>query len=303
MEALDEAERDLAEKQEEYRALYDLLPESRGKSESAALEKAFASYDRLLDRFREQVGSEDESKEKIEELTAALKRLKSLQFDFRESVWAHRGPSTQPGLNELLGLLADRKKEAILLHIDREWVRLKGQLELLDTLPDFLKPIVGELLSEYRGMLHTTVELLEADGDWSDLEELREQFVEWGDEYSCHDLGGLYRKYSDLPTAFPDVNFALNARLLYLDGYIIEELSDHAFSEAARELKRAAKWVAADESLESPQQVAYLRCQGSLEGILSQAKSADTAAECRELGQACLPIVAEMRSYQRRFSY
>lgn len=299
---LDDAEAKLCQSHDKYRDLYKFLPAHRRERDHASLDRAFEQHARIIDNLRESLSSPSGYEEQLTQFYHSLRNLKMMQFDFREVVWGHTGPSSHPGLNELLRIIESQDEDALSNHLEHEWDRLDFQDEASERLPPLLRPIFKELFEDLRVMLESLVEALEEPDCWSVIEEIKEDLLEWGLDYSRHDIDGLRDRCSGAPTGFPDVNFTLNARRLYLEDYIPEELSDFANNRARNSLARYAKWVKDNQDLMLEHQADYLKLQKSLNDLLPMIRKAPTLQHVYRLGKMCIPIVEKMAKYQRRFS-
>lgn len=295
---LNEARQDLVQKMEEHRGLYRLLPSHRYENDSQALEAAFARYDAKLAECQSAL----DQPASLESLLEALDHLKGVQFDFKEIIWSSAGPSTHPGLNELLVLMDQENKTAVLAHLEREAERVEMQEALFSRLPFSLRAIMQDLLSQLRPLLQTTAERVKEESLWCDMIGLKKELKNWGKRYSQYDMGGLHLKYSGHPTEFPDVNFALNSRRLFLENYIGEEVTEFAFRRAQRALDKVARAVRTERRFRSEQKNRYHRHHASVESLLDRAQVTTNLHELRELGSACIPIVARLNQYQKAFS-
>ncbi|HIB64492.1 MAG TPA: hypothetical protein EYO33_05105 [Phycisphaerales bacterium] len=297
MALLDRADEELMAQQADYRELYKHLPQ-----EGRELEDAFHHYTRLLDNFRELLSTQDAPEERVQELLEALKHLKGLQFDFKEKLWASRGPSTHPGLNELLVFLKGKDEDALYAHIKSEGKRVEAQDRILSSQPEFVRETLTSLIDEYYDLLQDIVESMEEGA----LSEERDDFLErlklWGDEYSCHDINGLRLKYDSHPTAIPDVNFCLNMRRLYLEEFVSGHLFDHSFESARAELRQVMDWVETDERVSLGDKSQYKKLHQIILERLEDVARAKSLEDLKEVGQACVGVCDEANGWQIRFS-
>lgn len=297
MALLDRADEELMAQQADYRELYKHLPR-----DGRELEDAFNHYTRLLDNFRELLSTQEAPEDRVQELLEALRHLKGLQFDFKEKLWASRGPSTHPGLNELIVLLKGSDEDALYAHIKSEGKRVEGQDRILDSQPEFVRAELTSLIDEYYDSLRDILESMEEGA----LTEERDDFVErlqlWGDEYSCHDINGLRLKYDAHPTALPDVNFCLNMRRLYLEEFVSGHLFDHSFESARTELKRVMDWVETDERVSLSDKSRYKKLHVTILERLEDVARAKDLDDLKEVGQGCVAVCDEANGWQIRFS-
>lgn len=297
MALLDRAEEELLDQQGEYRELYKHLPE-----EGKKLEDAFNHYTRLLDNFRELLSTQETPQERIDELLDALKSLKGLQFDFHETLWASRGPSTHPGLNQLLALLQSDDEEAIYSHIKSEGKRVEAQDQVLAKQPSFLRQPLESLIDEYYELLRDLIEVIDEGTLAEEREDLEDKLRVWADEYSCHDLEGLRQKYSAHPTVIPDINFCLNVRRLYLEEYVSGHLFDHVFENTMSELQNVMTWVEKDPDIQLLEKSQYKREHTKVVQLVDDIARAKSLDSLKEVGQACVSPCEALDAWQKRFS-
>lgn len=299
LELLDQTEEELQASLRKYRDLYrKVTPHLQDR-----LEKAFDNYLRLLDNFRERLSVTDDYEERLEQLLQGLRTLKGTQFDFREELWQSSGPSTHPGVNQLISLLAARNEEALPEHVEREWERLEAQEKLLETQPDFLKAVFQTLFKELRALLDEIVELLEDGDPWDDLEEIKGELWEWALDYSAHDVEGLYKKCCTAPTQLPMVNYALNARRLYLEGFLTREFYNHIAQLALKELSKFAAWIQSQQDrLDAHHVTEYYEVNSRLGQMLDVLGRISEVEQVRQLGQAFVPPANRLYALRLRCS-
>jgi hypothetical protein len=161
----------------------------------------------------------------------------------RYAAWAARGPSSHGGVNELLLILQcledgeaaeDDWKSCLVTELDR----LQHQAELLEHLPEPLAGPKGELLGELQSWLE--VALADSEDDARDWPDMAEELEQWGLNYSLYDVDFLMKRYSDVPTEMPVVNFALNSQRLYLDELAAAEVVDFALAHAVEAVEASS---------------------------------------------------------------
>lgn len=199
------------------------------------MQAAYASYGRLIARGEEAIADQAALSEVLEELRLAGHKLGQARAGLREIGWAARGPSSHPGANEILALMAglarqEPLEDALETVLERELDRVGLQLGDLGSLPDFIREPQQELLSELAEWLR---EMLQAPVDGTrDWEALGQELEQWASDYSSFDLDFMLRRYSAVPTAHPWVNFALNCRRLDLEELIPGEMVGYAIGRA-----------------------------------------------------------------------
>ena len=136
-----------------------------------------------------------------------------------------------------------------------EAARFEHQVQYYQELPDFIAVAMEELLPEYRDILETISHLPDLEDE--QFEELFQRLEEWGQNYMFYDLAFLQKRYSQVPTQIPALNFALNCQMLFLDELINGDMVDYAIEYASETIQSGSEKFLQEHSLSALEKHTY----------------------------------------------
>lgn len=260
---------------------------------------SFTVLDERLAKAEKEIQNQDLIKALATEVPDLMEQLMANALTLREAAWAARGPSSHGGANELLFFLERYSEEPSdelfdILHakLEVEFTRFEHQAQAYVNLPEFCAVAMEELLPEYRDILERVAQIPEL-GD-EEVDELFEQLENWANNFTVYDLDFLVKRYSDVPTQIPCVNFALNCQMLYFDELVTDEMVDYAIDVAIETLQVGSESFLEEQSLPP---VAHHNFQDALETLLKELENLADVAEKEELRE----VGAELRKLTEDF--
>jgi hypothetical protein len=252
LKALQSTRKEMLDHQKDISELIKDVPDFMVSVERASWLANFTEVSRLLKDAEDNIRDPLKVKALHEELPSLSEEMAGQSMALRECAWAARGPTVHGGVNELLYLLdqleVDPTDEGFALvqaKIEVEFTRLENQAQLMEHIPEFMQVAMDELLPEYQTLLETAAVFMELEEEQA--EEFMAQLEDWGISFGAYDLDFVIKRYSQMPTAIPSLNLALNSQLLFLDEVVVEDMVDYAVTTAVETLNSAS-----DEFLKTP---------------------------------------------------
>ena len=243
-----------------------------------------------------------------DDIAGLIDELHIKSLGLRESAWSARGPSSHPGVNELLYILdrlADTPDEEmemmgeyLSLKLDAEFARLEHQGGMYQELPEFLAQAMEELLPEYQEILTRVSSYQEMEEE--EFEGLFEQLEAWGMSYSAFDLDFLSKRYSSVPTSLPCVNFALNCQLLYLDEVVTDDMVDYSVGQAVEIIQTGSDKFLEEQKLSDLDLHVYKEVLSDLVSALESIPEIEDKPELQEFGGELINLCNKFIGLQNR---
>lgn len=267
-----------------------------------------AAYSKLEDLFakaEKDVRDQDALKALGDDYDELSEQLAFHSLAVREAAWAARGPTSHPGVNELLFLMesflddpTEEGLEMLAAKVEVEYHRLEHQGKSYQSLPEFAAHAMEELLPEYQGLLDRISQIQELSEEEQDA--LAQAFEEWAATYLQFDVDFLQRRYSKVPTIIPAVNFALNCQMLYLDGLLGEDMVDYAAQSAMDTIERGSELFLKEKSLSALDQHSYDDVIGKLIEEIQSLPELAEKDELKEVGGELVRLCQSLSELQSK---
>lgn len=286
-------------------AMLTNVPDFMVDSERSSWLAVYSKLEELFSKAEQDVRDQDALKELQSNFTSLSEELVLNSLALRDAAWAARGPSSHPGVNELLYLLeqfldepSEERQEILSAKVEVEFQRLDHQSQVYQNLPEFAAAAMEELLPEYQGLLESVAQI--ADLPEEEHEGLVAAFEEWAAAFAQFDVDFLQRRYSKVPTQIPVVNFVLNCQMLYLEEMVNEDMVDYAIALAVETLERGSEQFLKEKSLSVLDRHTYDEVVAHLlEDIRSLAEASDHET-LREIGGELITTVSTFAEIQSR---
>lgn len=280
--------KELVEHQKDISGMLAGIPDFLVGTEQAAWLGVFTKLDDKLKKVAENIQDAALITDLNEELPQLTEQLATHSLALRDAAWAARGPSSHPGANELLYLLdrysedpSDERVQFLYAKLEVEAARFEHQAQYYQELPDFIAEAMEELLPEYRDILETLSHI--PDLEEEQMEELFQTIEDWGNNFMVYDLGFLQKRYSQVPTQIPALNFALNCQLLFLDELVNGDMVDYAIEQAGEIIQSGSEKFLEEHSLSTLARHTY---DETLTRLLEELENLVEVQEKEELKEA-----------------
>ena len=294
--AIQQGRSELAAHQSDISSMLAGIPEYLISKERAVWLISFAELDDEFKNIEKDVRDRDLVRSFAEKLELMRETLGLNALSVREAAWAARGPSSHPGINELLYLMEEYSQEQsesvhdyLQSKLEIEFSRFENQAEEYQMLPPFIIEVMEELLPEYRDLLEGLTQISEFEDE--DLEAAFVQLEDWGMHYSAFDIDFLSKRYSEVPTTIPTVNFALNCQMLYLEELVNEDMVDHSIELAIEVLHNGSEQFLEERNLSDLDAQSYKEIFEELIAGIESLAEMDTAEELRDGGGEVINLV------------
>ena len=279
------------------------IPDFLVSSERNQWQSAYNELEKTLSDAEKNLRDSDFLRATHQDIEKHWVELVSQSLCVREAAWAARGPSSHPGANEILHIIEQILEEPneilyelLSARLEVEASRFEHQAESYQELPEFIALAMEELLPEFRDLLEQLFSVPDLASD--EIEPLYLALEQWALKFSLYDLDFLTKRYSQVPTTIPTLNFALNCKMLHFDQLVNDEMVDHAAEFALETLQNASSAFLENQTLNAVDQDVFMERQKALSEEIEVIPEATSREELKELGEEIARLSEELISAQ-----